>query len=47
MSKSNAFETALLNLIFNGEPIPNIADNAVASHNGNDNHRFPSSVIFK
>lgn len=28
MSKSNAFEEDLLKLIFNGTPIPNLADNA-------------------
>ena len=27
MSKSNAFESALLALIFNGTPIPDLADN--------------------
>lgn len=31
MSKSNAFETALLQLIFNATAIANIADNAVSS----------------
>lgn len=31
MSKSNVFENDLLNLIFNGTPIPNIADNAASS----------------
>lgn len=31
MSKSNAFETALLNLIFNATPIANMADNAASS----------------
>lgn len=31
MSKSNDFEDDLLKLIFNGTPIPNLADNAVAS----------------
>lgn len=30
MSKSNAFETDLLRLIFNGTPIANLADNAAA-----------------
>ena len=33
MSKSNAFEEDLLKLIFNGTPIPNLADNASASPN--------------
>ena len=31
MSKSNTFEDDLLKLIFNGTPIANLADNAVAS----------------
>lgn len=31
MSKSNTFENDLLKLIFNGTPIPNLADNATAS----------------
>ncbi len=31
MSKSNAYETDLLGLLFNGTAIPNIADNAGAS----------------
>lgn len=31
MSKSNSFETALLELIFNGGAIPNIADNAATA----------------
>jgi len=31
MSKSNAFETDILKLIFNGTSIPGIADNAAAS----------------
>lgn len=31
MSKSNFFETALLELILNGTPIPNIADNAATA----------------
>ena len=31
MSKSNTFENDLLKLIFNGTPIANLADNAVAS----------------
>lgn len=31
MSKSNTFENDLLKLIFNGTPIPNIADNAANS----------------
>jgi hypothetical protein len=30
MSKSNAFETALLQLVFNATPIPNMADNAAS-----------------
>ena len=31
MSKSNAFETALLQLVFNGTAIANLADNAAAT----------------
>ncbi len=31
MSKSNFYETAILELLFNGGAIPNIADNAAAS----------------
>lgn len=31
MSKSNVFEEELLKLIFNGTPIPNLADNAAAA----------------
>ena len=31
MSKSNAFESAFLRLVFNGTPIANIADNAASS----------------
>lgn len=31
MSKSNVFENDLLKLIFNGTPIPNLADNASAA----------------
>jgi hypothetical protein len=31
MSKSNTFENDLLKLIFNGMPIPNLADNAASS----------------
>ena len=31
MSKSNAFETAVLGLLFNATPIPNVADNAASA----------------
>lgn len=34
MSKSNTLETAILDLILNGEPIANIADNAASSPAG-------------